>query len=483
MSNGEVASVVYGGSWLRRGVGGLSVTNLILTACLIAACDDSADEDNGAEVTSDSTEERDSSDEGGSRSDAAAEVRTETGADASTGSASAVRETGLDAGESTAVDEGLDASQVPEDEGSSLYGVGTLTFGDEGSNAYLLLLERLRLGGEELTLEQAREFAGQSDLATHDGAVLVASGDEPSITKFVVDDDQKLVEVGKVSFAAYGIASAAFWNNQFVAVDKAYMLNGASELIVWNPETMEIEGEIALPDLEERDGLRVVAGLADRSSVVVDGKFYLPLYWTDADYAERSDDSVIVVVDVEQGSVEATIAANCPGLDYATADDAGNVHFSNWTGGVGTYFVLGTAQNCIATLDTTTAEVSTRTFASITGGREGAAFKYVGAGRFVLSVFDEERAEIESAEDPFTPVGGPNWQLWSYVPDTESAAPIESVDWNSGAIIHAWAGGAVYSMVPGADYATTMVYELTENGEAEAAFAITGWSFRLLDLN
>lgn len=365
----------------------------------------------------------------------------------------------------------------------ALYGVGSLTFGEDNmSNAYLLLVSDIDRDGESFDLKQGREFAGQSDLATLDGAILVANGDTPSITRHIVTEDGALEAGETVSFASYGIASAAFWNNQFVATDKAYMVNGPTQLIVWNPSTMELAGTVELPKQEARDGLKVVAGLADRSSVVHNGKFYIPVYWTDDTYAERSDDSLIIVVDVETDEVVSTIAVDCPGMDYATVDDDGKLHFSNWTGGVGTYYVLGTAQNCIATVDPETEEVKTRTFASITGGHEGAAFKYAGNGRFVLSVFDEVKADINNAEDPFTPIGGLNWRLWSYDPQSETAAPIEAVDWNSGAIIHNWAGGSLYSMVPGADYKSTSVYKLLGGEDAEASFTITGWSFRLLDV-
>lgn len=364
-------------------------------------------------------------------------------------------------------------------EEDAVFGIGTLVTANELSTDYLLLVPNLELGGAQLKLDEAREFSGQSDLAAHEGSLLVASGDAPTIVKYSVDEERQLVPGKEVNFTNYGIPSAAFWNNQFVAKDKAYLLNGASEIIIWNPEKMRIDGAVPLPELEARPGLRVVAGLADRSSLVHNGKYYVPLYWTDDVYAERSDDSVIVVVDVATDTVEGTITADCPGLDYATEDDDGKLHFSNWTGGVGTHYVLGTAQNCIATLDPETEEVTTKTFASITGGHEGAALKYAGNGRFVLSVFDEVRADVANADDPFEPVGGLNWQLWSYDPASgEEAKPIEGVDWNSGAIIHTRIDGTLYSMVPGAGYASTVVYSIGESS-AEPVFGITGWSFRL----
>ncbi len=381
-------------------------------------------------------------------------------------------------GPSPSVDAG---SETPDAGATATYAIGTLVFGPESSNAYLQLVGELGTDGEMISIEHAREFPGQSDLASFQGSVLVASGDEPSITKYEVGADLALVEGGEVSFASYGLASAAFWNNQFVADDKAYMVNGSSELIVWNPETMEIEATIELPEPAARAGLNLVPGLADRSSIVHDGKFYLPMYWTDDSYAQRSDDSLVVVVDVATDSVEASIPADCPGLDHVTIDEEGTLYFSNWTGGVGTYYVLETAQNCIAVLDTTDDddEVTTTTFASFTGGHEGAAYTYAGDGRFVVSVFDEVRADAANADDPFAVVGENNWKLWMYEPASGDAAPIDAVDWNSGAITHTWLDNTLYSMVPGEGYASTVVYSHGSSGSAAPAFSITGWSFRL----
>jgi hypothetical protein len=363
--------------------------------------------------------------------------------------------------------------------GNAAYGIGTVTFADDGSTGYLLMEPELDFEGAELSIADAREFPGESDFATHDGALLVASGDEPAILKYEVGDDLSLKEVASISFANYGLSSAAFWYNQFVADDKAYMANGPSEIVIWNPQTMRIEGTIDLPELDAHDGFGVVTGLFDRASVVHGGKFYLPLYWTDENYAYRSDDSVVVVIDIATNTVSGTIPVDCPGLDYATVDDDGVLHFSNWTGGAGTHWVLGSAQTCIASIDPETEEVATMTFASIADGHEGAAFKYAGNGKFVMSVFDEERADIENADDPFEPVGGLNWRLWSYDPKSGDAAPIEDVDWNSGAIIHAHFDGELYSMVPGEGYATTTVYAVSGTS-ADAVFGIIGWSYRLL---
>src|SRR5688572_10250453 len=66
--------------------------------------------------------------------------------------------------------------------GSPLYAISTLITSDDVSSAYVRLVDDLRLSGDQLPLDEAREFPGQSDVAVFGGNLLVASGDEPTIT-------------------------------------------------------------------------------------------------------------------------------------------------------------------------------------------------------------------------------------------------------------------------------------------------------------
>lgn len=374
------------------------------------------------------------------------------------------------------------APTAETNEEGPLYAIGSSVYLDSGTSSYLRLVDSLDLEGSEVSLDNARELPGDSDIAVYGGMILVSSGDAPTITKYEITSDATLQEVDQVSFVNFGASSAAFYHNQMVSSDKAYLVNGAAQIIIWNPETMEITGTIDLPELEERPELRVVTGLADRSAVIADGHYYLPLYWTDDQYAQRSPDSVLIDIDIATDTVTNTIEAPCPALDYGTIDDDGLLHFSNWTGGPGTYHVLETAQTCIATLDPSSGEITTKTFASIADGHEGAAYKYVGNGRFVMSVFDEVRADVANSDDPFAVIAGNNWQLWSYEPANETSAPVDGIDWNSGAIIHADINEDVYSLVPGENYASTVAYKLTPDDSASAVFSIIGWSYRLFQV-
>ncbi|MFM2416109.1 MAG: hypothetical protein RL385_832 [Pseudomonadota bacterium] len=383
-----------------------------------------------------------------------------------------------DAGGGSAGDVDLGSATAVVDE---RYLLGSIVFGDEGSNGYVNVLPASALDGGSLSLEGAREFPGQSDVWLRNGFVYVASGDAPKVTKYEVESAGDLRELGSVSFADYGVTDAAFWNHLFVSDEKAYLTNGPEQLVVWNPKTMRITGTIDLPSFTRPGNLVPRLGTADRTGIVRDGMAYLTVYWTDDDYADRAGDSLILVFDTNDDALIDQVSVACPGLDYGTSDDEGNVYFSNWTGGVGTYYVLGTAQNCIAKLDVTSRTHERIFFADLTGGHEGAAFAYAGDGAFVFSVFDEVRAKAAETDDPFAILSEPNFRLYRYEPGDGEAVPVDGVDWNSGACIHVRVGAEMISLVPGAGYADTTGYRL-EGASATKAYDVTGWSFRLFAL-
>jgi hypothetical protein len=365
--------------------------------------------------------------------------------------------------------------------GDANYVVASVVFGPQGQTSYLNVLASL--DAQTIDYTRAVELPGWADVWVHEGRVFVSSGDAPTITRYAVGSDGALTPDGTVSFTSYGLVDAAFWSNTFVAPDKGYMINGTSEYVVWNPETMEITGTIPFPTIGEREGLIARAGTTDRSNVIRDGKLYQPLYWGDEDYVLFAPDSKIAVFDIATDTVETVIDAPCSAPDVGTMDDAGNLYFSTWSGGVYGPLQLEQPPNCVTRIPagSTTAEVAF-TFAGVAEGREGAAVRHIGEGRLVFPVFHHERVDFESGEDPWTLIGEKNWRLWSYDRQSGAAAVIDSVDWNSGAPYIFPIEGRTHLLIPGTDYASSTVYSLDDQAVATPLFEVRGWAMRLFAL-
>lgn len=376
------------------------------------------------------------------------------------------------------------ASPPPAPTPMPLYVVGSGVRTAETVSGYARVLPSLELAGDRVDLDEAVEFPGPADMWAFGGSVYAADGFTPQITRYEVGEDQRLEERETLSFGNFGLNSTAFWNVLFISPDKAYMRNGVSEYIVWNPSTMEISGTVDFPDVETKAPLVARAGLGDRGALVHEGKVFQPIYWTDHDYADRADTSIILVFDAQSDTLLASLDVDCGSLDYVTVDDEGTLYFSNWTGAVGSHFVLDTHASCAVRLDPDELTVDKAfEFSELTDGREGAALHYVGNEQFVFSTFHAERIDLESAVDPFAVIAGENWRIWVYDRSLGSTRELTDIGWNSGAVYWFNIDGAAHALVPALNYAESDAYRMdAETGIASRLFGIQGWCIRLFRL-
>ncbi|MEM7139197.1 MAG: hypothetical protein AAF500_21675 [Myxococcota bacterium] len=366
----------------------------------------------------------------------------------------------------------------------AVYAISTTIISPAGRSSFLSILRSLRPSPEELDLGNAYEFAGDGDMWVRNGDLYTTSGESPTVAKNRVSEAGELIEQDRLSFAAFGVPSTAFWANIFVDETKAYVANGVSELIAWDPQVMEITGTVDIPQPEIRDGLFPTFGSGDRGTVIHDGQVFQTLYWTDLSFARFDEASQIVVFDIETDSVVDLIDAPCPGLAYATADEQGNLYFSPWTGAAGSALVLGEERTCAVVVDAATHDVtSVLNFAELTEGREGGVMRYVGNGRFAMSIFHDEDVDLEAAiddQDPFAILATASWRVWTYEAATGDVSVVDGIESNSGAIYWFDADGMRYALVPGEDYASSAVYELADGGETPTRlFDYPGWAVRL----
>lgn len=367
---------------------------------------------------------------------------------------------------------------------AELFAIGSV-FSTPGERAsFLTLLSSLDPSDEELDLSNAYEFPGNSDFWALGGYVYTTSGEAPTITRNRVSATGELEEDVVLSFGRFGVPSTAFWANLLVDENRAFIANGISEFVAWNPSTMEILGTVTLPELENRDGLRPTFGTADRGSVIQDGKLFQPVAWTDLAFARRDPSSVILVIDIERQEFIDTIEAPCPGLAYGSVDDEGNVYFSPWWHGVGATLVLDAAQTCTVVVDPATLTVSeVLNFSDLAEGRQGTGMRHIGNGNLVFTAFHEEEVDVEAAieqGDPFSILETTNWRLWRYDRESGTASVIEDVPSNNGGIYWFEIDGISHALVPTGFYSDTAVYRFDPDGDgAEVLFDYPGWALRL----
>jgi hypothetical protein len=376
-----------------------------------------------------------------------------------------------------------DAGSTGADAGAagagSTYVVGSLLFGDDDTTtSYVNLLDDL--GEQTLDYDKAREFSGSSDLWVHEGKIFIADAETLAITKYEVDAGA-LAELGTVSLANYGLTQFGFYLNTFVAKDKAYFLNGAAEYIVWNPETMTIEGELEFPEEEPHGELKRFPAYSDRATQIRDGKLYQPLYWTDSTYFNFSEDTQILVIDIATDTVEDSISAPCPGLDYSTQDDAGTLYFSSWVYAAGGAQVLQQPDTCVFQVPKTGDPKVSFKFKDVADGHQGAAFRYLSNGKFLFSVLHEENAVKDATI--YEVANGANWLFNIYDSKTHQLAEVDGIALNAGGQYTYDIDGQQLMLVPASDYSATAVWNISVPTAPAQIFETKGWATRLFKLD
>lgn len=377
--------------------------------------------------------------------------------------------------------ETTDPSATPTE--GARYVLASSVFGDNSATTYVSYMTSLDV--DHVDIKDAHEFPGFATIATVDGMLFVADGEAPTLTRFSRDSTGKLAQDDRLSFLEVGVQSAALFGNYFASGTKAYMPKSSSTRVIWNPSTLEIEGELDISGPPaERDGLVLRAGF-DRALGVRDGRLFSTLYWSDDVYYEFAPTSQIAVLDPASDEVRALLEAPCPGLDVATQDEQGNLYFSNWVFSIaGPLFDEAAPKNCMVQIPAgseTIDEGATRDLSELVEGRQTAAFRYVADGVALLAVFYDDRLTADVL--PANAANTPNWRLYRVNTDQWTAEPIEGLDFFSGGYYSFRLDGRTFVLLPSADYATTTAYEIGAEGPAEERFSVTGWVYQMADLD
>lgn len=362
-------------------------------------------------------------------------------------------------------------------------------YGTDSSSMYLFLTGHL--GEQELDTGLAIEFPGEASALSYNGWVFVADGEQPVITRYSVTDDCSLTEEGRVSFAGYGFELIYLddWGVVFASPSKAYVFDYVSgDHVIWNPETMEIEGVLDAPE-EVQDHYDDEDYHIDVGAAHVRGNLMFRVYgWNRRpEHYETVQEQYLAVYDTDTDELVALHEeTRCPGLNYRVEpDEDGNLIFSNWVYNVAETLLYEGPESCSLRIENGESDFDggwQLIFSDYTDGREAAAFSYLGDGFGFINVFHDDRfGSYDEGTDPFDMTFSPNWRLWRFeIGDEESGEPIEGLDFTPGGYSVAKTDGRTFVMLPvDSDYSATDVYEILEDGTADYRFQILGWAYQL----
>lgn len=189
----------------------------------------------------------------------------------------------------------------------------------DGRNVYLGAVSELPSG--DLDYSGFLEL-GDVEAHAHDGRVFVWEREPAIMTRYTVGAELSLTEDKQLSFANHGANGGA--RTVYVSETRAYTLSPALDtVVVWNPESMEITGTLAMTPPNRPEGLDTLA----TDGYVAGDQVIWPLRstnWDGVDYfagaavaiaSASSDDPVRIVEDTR-----------CVGVDGGHVDDNGDFY-------------------------------------------------------------------------------------------------------------------------------------------------------------
>lgn len=361
----------------------------------------------------------------------------------------------------------------------SVYATASIVFSDDGQNTYLSLLSNLDT--QQVSIDNAIELPGWSDLGAFDGKLYVADGEAPTMRRYDVAADHTLTPEGSVSFINYG---AEYAGSAFLTASKAYLF--AETGVVWNPAAMEVSTTFDLPPAPAApaDGYDYSGFTSGRAFAARGNRAYVATSWANWNDYTVAEDSLIVVFDTDTHTIVKTITVPCPYIDVATLADDGTIYFSNWVYSIGQTLVQGKRHACAVRIlpgQDTIDPAWSLTFADVTQGREGAALQYLGDGKALFSVYHHERVDDLASQTDFSMLtDAANWRFWVIDLETRAAQPVEEIDFNAGGFYTSRIDGRLFVLVPNGDYTGTTIYEMVDGGSATQRWTVDGWSLQLV---
>jgi hypothetical protein len=188
-----------------------------------------------------------------------------------------------------------DGSEDPDaepGEESAAYIVVTRVVNPDGRSVYLSVLPSL--DATTIDLSEAVEVSGLSRAFAYDGAVFIMDGETGQIARNEVDDERRLSETARFSMANLGITgfSSAF---AFISPTRAYYIDATNQqVVVWNPQAMEITGTFDVPELARED-----FNTAVETPQVANGRVISAIGWGNLDQGTFHPAVGLLVLDAE----------------------------------------------------------------------------------------------------------------------------------------------------------------------------------------
>jgi len=360
----------------------------------------------------------------------------------------------------------------------SRYLVGTRIWDDATTTSYFNVVSSLE-EGTSVDLAQAVEVAGAAKLyAIGDiGWLAIGGGEEPTITRYTLNDAGKLVRGATLSLLSLGVTS--LWDTLYVVSEtKMYYPDRANrQLIVINPTAMEVQGTVELPETA-REGFLSLYGY---TPLLRDGKLLFTVGWfdwfeTDSVLGETG----LVVVDTATDTVERfDVDDRCGGITTGVVTESGDAYFVSSALAAAAHR-LGRFTPSPCALRVNAGEDAfdsgyVKELADVVTSEVAGEPVPAGSNALFLRVFDESEATFTETSATTELTGQAAWRWWRWDVESGEASPVEELAPSTSDVLWFQVDGRVYGTETTSTYSHTTLIELTAEGGPKAALTAPGF--------
>jgi hypothetical protein len=336
----------------------------------------------------------------------------------------------------------------------------------------------------------AIELPGNGVVMARGEHVFVGLAEEPTWVRYTIDETGAIAESGRLSFLNAGVTAIDYGNAILDDTTAISVLSALPAAIVWNPSTMEIEGEVALDHLVKAD-----YSLEVWTTIARDGLFYIPGRWADWEGGRIFPGVSMTIVDPATMTVRAHAEDDrCASGGRAVFDEAGNLYVMgdgrNYSIHMFANASSGTApDNCLLRITPGATDFDPsyhHTIPSLTGGRQSiteleTAHNGSGIGFAKMFYPDKLPAEVEPVDFSFW--GHPAHKMWRIeLADPPTAVEVEGIPFSTIGFEGTALDGKLYSG-ESPDNQISEVYEIDPvTNTAVLRFTMDGYFYGLYRL-
>lgn len=320
---------------------------------------------------------------------------------------------------------------------------------------------------------QALERAGAAKLFAYGdlGWFAIGDGESPTITRYTLSPQGTLVEGQSISLLDYGVTD--LWDSlYFVSADKAYYPDTSqSQLIVWNPTTMEVTGSIELPETV-RDGYLSYYGLTPirRGSDLLFSVGWFDWLENDTILPETG----LVVLDTETDTVKRfDLDERCAGITQAIELESGDAYFVS-SALAGATHQLGRLDTAPCALritpgsDAFDADFALE-LASLTDGKIAGEPAPASGDELFLRVLDDELLSVSDESRTWDLTGQSAWRWARWNVKSGELTTVDDLAPSTADVFWFRLEGKVFASETKSDYSeTTLIDLLAPEGERRA---------------